>query len=167
MEALVDIVQAAVIDRNGLARAVKFRVERLEIAHEVSTIRLRLQRCAARTHSLERSDDVEQFINVIAREWRNGEARLLCPRRSDDVTFLLESLQRFANRSSTDAQSRGNLGFDDPTTGREQSLHDEIAQPGIHLLRSRPVGSIGRASKGQFSGATIACRGGARDMFSR
>ena len=90
-----------------------------------------------------------------ARERRDGQPRLLRARRADDEPFLLQSLQRLAHRRAAHAESARDLRLDDAASGREQPLHDEIAQSQIHLLRSRAVRRIGR---GRVVGGTRAAR---------
>ena len=97
------------------------------------------RRRPARAQPFELADDVEQLVHVGARERRDRQARLLRAGRADDESFLLQTLQRLAHRRAAHAESRRDFRLHDAAAGREQSLHDQIAQPLIHLLRARAV----------------------------
>src|ERR1043166_264543 len=70
------------------------------------------------------------------------QSRLLRRWIAGDETFLLESLERFANRRPTHSEPRRDFRLDDPAARREKTLDDQVAQPRVDLLRTRAVRGI-------------------------
>src|SRR4029078_4657890 len=66
MEPFVSVVQAAVIGRNRAAGLLKLGVQVLEVPHQVSALGDRKLGGTASAHPLERTDDVEQLVDIVA-----------------------------------------------------------------------------------------------------
>src|SRR5262245_28702709 len=92
VQALVRVVQLAVIEWHRARGARELLVQRAQVAHERAPLLAVDRRRAPRAQSLERADDVEQLVDVVLGERRDGEARLLRARSAHHETLLLETL---------------------------------------------------------------------------
>jgi len=97
----------------------------------------RVEGCGpTRAQPFELAHDVQQLVHVGARQRCDGQTRLLRARRADDESLLLQPLERLANRRAAHSEPRRDFRLDDPAPGREQSLHDQVAEPLIDLFRA-------------------------------
>jgi hypothetical protein len=92
VEALVGVVQPAVIDRCGSRGTMEVGVRRIQLARErAAGGRVSLRRAASR-EPFDGPDDRQQLVDVGARQRSDGEAALLAVLGPEDVALLLETL---------------------------------------------------------------------------
>lgn len=105
MEPFVDVVQTAVVDRRDATGSGEFLIQGTQLLDEQPTIGDVERGGASRTQPFQGANDVEQLVDVVTGQRRHGETRLLRARCADHEAFLLETLQRFANRRPTHAKA--------------------------------------------------------------
>ena len=110
-----------------------------------------------RREALEVTDDQHDLAAVLLGERSDHQPLLPSPAVGIDEAFLLEPMQRAADRGAAQAQAVGDHALGDAAAGRELSRHDELAE----LLVDPPdaVGAVvGRARR--RCRARRACPGG-------
>ena len=145
VQALVRLVKPPMIDARSAASAEEFSVQRLHLPGERTPFRDRQSGRPPRAQPFQLAHDVEKLVHVHARKWCDSKPCLLRTSGAHHETLLLETLQRFSNRRPAHTQPRRNLGFHHTAARREQTLHDQVTEALVHLLRTRAMRSIRRS----------------------
>jgi hypothetical protein len=93
----------------------------------------RQRRNPAPRDAFKTSDDQVQLIRIFFRQRRNDHARLADVPMLKDVPLPLQPVDGAANRGSAHVQPFGQVGFQNPCSGRKPPVHDQFA----NLAKSR------------------------------
>lgn len=127
-------------------------IQSFQLLNDLHSLGFRQSGGAASREAFKTADDGIKFGCIFFGERRDHHAALVRHPVLPNVAFLLELVERGANRSSADVKPFGEISFDDPGSGREFAMDDEFAKLLEGCKHTGSVRESGRAALGVIFG---------------
>jgi hypothetical protein len=128
-------------------------VEGLQLLHDLHPFGFWKSGRAASSQTFETANDGVKFGRVLFCQRGDDHATFVGHPVLANVTFLLELVEGGAYRSAADVETFGEISFDDPGSGREFAVDDELSQLLERCKNAGAVHESGWAGLGMILGS--------------